>query len=100
MSSEDDEEVSVVAAALAYAGANIDNFDVGLPILDGDGHALALYQSVTGRGRSEILLSFQDDIGVSLETTDVAEATAHYTDQCPRLHTSARIDECISRCEF
>ena len=72
-------DASTIVAGVVYAGMDIDNFAVGIPIPGGDGRALAFYQSVTERGRAQMFLSFMDAQGAPIGTTDPVERDAHYT---------------------
>ena len=74
------DDASIVSAYVTYAGTDIDNFYVGLPIPGSGGQALAFYQSITDRGRASIFLSFQDANGKQIGTTEPVDADAHYTD--------------------
>ena len=75
----DDESASTIVAAVVYAGTDIDNFYVGVPIPGSGGQALAFYQSITERGRAEIFLSFRDPAGRIIGTTQPLDRNVHYT---------------------
>lgn len=79
IASDDDADASVIVAGVVYAGIDVDNFAVGVPIPGGAGQALAFYQSITERGRAEIFLSFQDPTGMTIGTTEPLMRDAHYT---------------------
>ena len=76
----DDAETNVVVAGVVYAGIDIDNFYVGVPIPGGGGQALSFYQSITERGRAEIFLSFRKPDGSPIGTTNPERREAHYKD--------------------
>ncbi len=73
------EDVSVVTAAVQYAGSDVDNFFIGVPL--GDMYqTLAVYQSVTERGRARISLIFWDANGELIARSPPATADTYYKD--------------------
>ena len=80
LSSDSSKDIPVVVACVIYAGTDVDNFYVGIPIPGGGGKAFAFYQSVTERGRASLFLSFQDADGKPIATTEPTVGDAHYKD--------------------
>ncbi len=77
---QDETDANIVVAGVVYAGIDIDNFYVGVPIPGGGGQAISFYQSITERGRAEIFLSFREPDGSPIGTTNPRRREAHYKD--------------------
>jgi hypothetical protein len=69
----------VVEVDTAFAGSDIDNFFVGVPV-PGSGKALSLYQSIAQVGRARIGLTFWSADGELLAQEPSVDASAHYRD--------------------
>jgi hypothetical protein len=71
---------SLISAWVIYAGTDIDNFYIGIPLPGLGYQTLSFYQSITARGRAEISLTFSDRTGKPFARTGSAFGGAHFTD--------------------
>lgn len=70
----------VIQADVRFAGSDVDNFYVGIPLPGGGGKALSFFQSVTERGRAGLGLTLWSEEGKLLGQSPQAKGTANYTD--------------------
>jgi hypothetical protein len=80
VSSDENASLPVIEARTVFAGSDVDNFYVGLPLPGTDPKALSFYQSVTERGRARIGLTFWSADGKLVAQAPSLEASAHYKD--------------------
>ena len=70
----------VLQADVAFAGSDVDNFYLGVPIPGGGGKALSFFQSVTERGRAGIGLTAWSEEGELLGQSEQVRGSANFTD--------------------
>ena len=70
----------VIQADVRFAGSDVDNFYVGIPLPGGGGKALSFFQSITERGRAGLGLTLWSEEGKLLGQSPQAKGTANYTD--------------------
>ena len=70
----------VIQADVRFAGSDVDNFYVGIPLPGGGGKALSFFQSITERGRAGLGLTLWSEEGKLLGQSPQVKGTANYTD--------------------
>ena len=80
VSTDESAPLPVVEARAVFAGSDIDNFYVGVPIPGSSGKAFSFYQSITERGRARIGLTFWSADGKLVGQTPSVDASAHFKD--------------------
>ncbi|MDG2305042.1 MAG: hypothetical protein P8R42_10365 [Candidatus Binatia bacterium] len=70
----------VIQADVRFAGSDVDNFYLGVPIPGGGGKALSVYQSISEIGRAGLGLSLWSESGELLGRSPEARGAAHYSD--------------------
>jgi len=73
-------ELPVIQANVRFAGSDVDNFYVGIPLPGGGGKALSFFQSITERGRAGLGLTLWSEEGKLLGQSPQVKGTANYTD--------------------
>lgn len=73
------ENLPVVEAVIQFAGSDIDNFIIGIPIPMGNS-SLGFYHDSSEQGRARIQLNFWTSDGKLLAQTPAALGEAHYSD--------------------
>lgn len=70
----------VLQADVRFAGSDVDNFFVGIPIPGGGTKALSFYQSITQLGRAGLGLTLWSEDGKLLGRSTEVRGSANYTD--------------------
>ena len=70
----------VIQADVRFAGSDVDNFYVGIPLPGGGGKALSFFQSITERGRAGLGLTLWSEEGKLLGQSPQVKGSANYTD--------------------
>ena len=70
----------VIQADVRFAGSDVDNFYVGIPLPGGGGKALSFFQSITERGRAGLGLTLWSKEGKLLGQSPQVKGSANYTD--------------------
>jgi hypothetical protein len=70
----------VILADVRFAGSDVDNFYVGIPLPGGGSKALSFFQSVTERGRAGLGLTLWSEEGKLLGQSPQVKGAANYTD--------------------
>lgn len=70
----------VIQADVRFAGSDVDNFYVGIPLPGGGGKALGFFQSVSERGRAGLGLTLWSEEGKLLGQSPQVKGAANYTD--------------------
>ena len=70
----------VIQADVRFAGSDVDNFYVGVPLPGGGGKALSFFQSITERGRAGLGLTLWSEEGKLLGQSPQVKGSANYTD--------------------